>query len=114
MSILKFYCCRVLKYSNVYATLPAVSQLIENEELAEECLTFVTKRGRVHMILATVGFFTKVGLGNSRPSIKDVFSLYCALCHGVTVKDLCTARHETQGLGIDERYPPRLPLLHDV
>ncbi|XP_065829294.1 GATOR1 complex protein NPRL2-like isoform X2 [Oscarella lobularis] len=75
----------IFQYSNVYATLPAVSQLIENEELAEECLTFVTKRG------------------NSRPSIKDVFSLYCALCHGVTVKDLCTARHETQGLGIDER-----------
>eukprot|EP00118_Oscarella_pearsei_P014317 m.122012 g.122012 ORF g.122012 m.122012 type:complete len:221 (+) comp37764_c0_seq2:81-743(+) len=75
----------IFQYSNVYATTPAVSRLIENPKLADECLHFITKQGRL------------------RPSIKDVFSLYCALCHGVTVKDLCTARHETYGMGIDER-----------
>lgn len=40
--------------------------------------------------------------GRQLPTVRDVFSLYCSMTHGTTVKDLCT-RFSPSSLRIDER-----------
>ncbi|KAE8611944.1 hypothetical protein XENTR_v10012646 [Xenopus tropicalis] len=74
----------IFQYSNVYCTTPRVHELIHDKALQEECLNYVSKPGL------------------KRPSLRDVFQLYCGLSPGTTVRDLI-ARYTQQLQRVDER-----------
>ncbi|KAG8436134.1 hypothetical protein GDO86_007297 [Hymenochirus boettgeri] len=74
----------IFQYSNVYCTTPRVHELIHDKALQEECLSYISKTGL------------------KRPSLRDVFQLYCGLSPGTTVRDLI-ARHTQQLQKVDER-----------
>ncbi|MEE6515892.1 hypothetical protein FKM82_025015 [Ascaphus truei] len=74
----------IFQYSNVYCTTPRVQELIHDKALQEECVCYVSKPG------------------SKRPSLRDVFQLYCGLSPGTTVRDLI-ARHTQQLQRVDER-----------
>lgn len=74
----------IFQYSNVYCTTPKVQSLIDDKSVQEECLNYVTKQGQ------------------KRPSLRDVFQLYCGLSPGTTVRDLCS-RYSQQLQRVDER-----------
>ncbi|XP_056605693.1 GATOR complex protein NPRL2 [Triplophysa dalaica] len=73
----------IFQYSNVYCTTPKVHNLIDDKDLQEECLSYVSKPGH-------------------RTSLRDVFLLYCGLTPGTTVRDLCS-RYSHQLQRVDER-----------
>ncbi|XP_063797438.1 GATOR1 complex protein NPRL2 isoform X1 [Pseudophryne corroboree] len=74
----------IFQYSNVYCTTPRVQELIHDKALQEECVSYICKPGL------------------KRPSLRDVFQLYCGLSPGTTVRDLI-ARHAQQLQKVDER-----------
>ncbi|XP_042307188.1 GATOR complex protein NPRL2 isoform X2 [Sceloporus undulatus] len=74
----------ILQYSNVYCTTPKVQDLVDDKSLQDECLSYVTKPG------------------NKRPSLRDIFQLYCGLSPGTTVRDLI-CRYTLQIQRVDER-----------
>ncbi|XP_068107670.1 GATOR1 complex protein NPRL2 [Hyperolius riggenbachi] len=74
----------ILQYSNVYCTTPRVQELIHDKTLQDDCLSYVSKPGL------------------KRPSLRDVFQLYCGLSPGTTVRDLI-ARYTQQLQRVDER-----------
>lgn len=74
----------IFQYSNVYCTTPRVQELIHDKALQDECVSYVSKPGL------------------KRPSLRDVFQLYCGLSPGTTVRDLI-ARHTLQLQRVDER-----------
>ncbi|KAA0713155.1 GATOR complex protein NPRL2 [Triplophysa tibetana] len=73
----------IFQYSNVYCTTPKVHNLIDDKDLQEECLSYVSKPGH-------------------RTSLRDVFLLYCGLTPGTTVRDMCS-RYSHQLQWVDER-----------
>ncbi|KAI7807729.1 putative nitrogen permease regulator 2-like protein [Triplophysa rosa] len=73
----------IFQYSNVYCTTPKVHNLIDDKDLQEDCLSYVSKPGH-------------------RTSLRDVFLLYCGLTPGTTVRDLCS-RYSQQLQRVDER-----------
>ncbi|XP_071983512.1 GATOR1 complex protein NPRL2 [Engystomops pustulosus] len=74
----------IFQYSNVYCTTPRVQELIHDKALQDECISYISKAGV------------------KRPSLRDVFQLYCGLSPGTTVRDLI-ARHTQQLQRVDER-----------
>ncbi|XP_053577090.1 GATOR complex protein NPRL2 isoform X1 [Bombina bombina] len=74
----------IFQYSNVYCTTPRVQELIHDKALQEECVCYVSKTG------------------HKRPSLRDIFQLYCGLSPGTTVRDLI-ARYAQQLQRVDER-----------
>uniref|UniRef100_A0A8C5PZW4 NPR2 like, GATOR1 complex subunit n=1 Tax=Leptobrachium leishanense TaxID=445787 RepID=A0A8C5PZW4_9ANUR len=74
----------IFQYSNVYCTTPRVHELIRDKVLQEECISYITKPG------------------HKRPSLRDVFELYCGLSPGTTVRDLIV-RHAQLLQRVDER-----------
>lgn len=85
----------IFMYSNVYTPTQKLHQLAIDPELQEECLQYVARQG-CH-----------------RPTFRMVFMLYCLLCPGTTVKNLCTRRNP-RGLGIDERKLIQFGLMHGL
>lgn len=73
----------IFQYSNVYMVTPDINKLCEDEDLQKECIEYVARSGKC-------------------PEFHLVFQLYCALCAGATVKDLCL-RYNPHSLGVDER-----------
>lgn len=74
----------IFQYSNVYTVTPKIKQLAEDKQLQNECVNYVARGGRY------------------LPRFYDVFTLYCGLTPGTTVRDLCT-RYNPHSLRVDER-----------
>ncbi|CAG2116926.1 unnamed protein product, partial [Medioppia subpectinata] len=75
----------IFQYSNVYLTTPRLVHLAENISLQDECIRFVSKQ-------------------ESQPlaTFRSIFQLYCHMCPGMTVKDLCM-KFNPSAHGIDEK-----------
>ncbi|KAK2142866.1 hypothetical protein LSH36_903g00084 [Paralvinella palmiformis] len=71
------------QYSNVYVTTPDINSLLEDKQLQEECLNYISRPGQT-------------------ANLHHVLTLYCGLTAGTTVKDIC-ARHNPHCYGIDVR-----------
>ena len=68
----------------MYAVKPEVYNLYHDQQMRDECISFVTVDP------------------DNLPEFRDVFSLYCALGPGISVGVLC-GRYDLQKLGIDEK-----------
>ncbi|XP_078690409.1 GATOR1 complex protein NPRL2-like isoform X1 [Branchiostoma floridae x Branchiostoma belcheri] len=75
----------IFQYSNVYVCTPDIHTLVQDSRLQSECLAYVSKHP-----------------SHTPPRFRDVFTLYCGLGAGTTVRDLCT-RHAAQLQNVDER-----------
>ncbi len=73
----------VFQYSNVYVTTPEINRLGEDEHMQKECREYVTLPGK-------------------KTTFRDIFSIYCSLRAGTTIKDVC-CRFCPHLMGIDER-----------
>lgn len=74
----------VFQYTNVYLLQPDINRVVEDNQLLEDCIKYVTLEG------------------HNPPSSRSILQLYCALGPGTTVRDLCL-RHDPKSLGVDER-----------
>ncbi|XP_059489456.1 GATOR complex protein NPRL2 [Neocloeon triangulifer] len=74
----------IFQYSNVYCTTPALQKLSDDAQTQEECVKYVAK--------SETNF----------PTIHDVFTMYCNMTYGTTLKDLCI-RINPYSLKIDEQ-----------
>lgn len=73
----------VFLYSNMYAIKPEINILPNDEDMQEECVSYVARDK------------------NELPNFRDVFMLYCAFGPGISVNALCS-RHDPASLGINE------------
>lgn len=71
-------------YSDMYAAKPDLHKLYSDQQLQQECIEYVAKDDK------------------NPPHFHDIFTLYCGLGPGITVKALCT-RHDPASRGIDEK-----------
>ncbi|CAG8627576.1 13791_t:CDS:2, partial [Cetraspora pellucida] len=89
MEHLLYYGCIIMvdifQFSNVYAVKPDITRIIEDEALQSECLSYVRKRDKIP------------------PSFAKLFSLYCQLKHGLTLKEWIQENKEVTSLNIDIR-----------
>ena len=71
----------------MYAVTPALRELANNNELKQECISFVSKskKGEKHY-----------------PAFRDTFKMYSEMTYGTTIRDLCL-RFNPQSLQIDEQ-----------
>jgi len=83
----------VFQYSNYYITTAKLDQLLNNEVIQQECLTYVHKPGR------------------KKPTVHDVITLYCGLKPSMKVKDLCS-RYQQQIMKVNEQKLIQFGLLH--
>eukprot|EP01114_Cavostelium_apophysatum_P021731 TRINITY_DN7662_c0_g1_i1.p2 TRINITY_DN7662_c0_g1~~TRINITY_DN7662_c0_g1_i1.p2 ORF type:complete len:400 (+),score=91.55 TRINITY_DN7662_c0_g1_i1:37-1236(+) len=74
----------IFQYSNIYATTPKIHNLVDDGDMQQECLWFITRKGM------------------QPPPIEKVFSLYCSLKPGISVRDFCI-ENDTYSLNIDDR-----------
>nr|CAG8534991.1 14023_t:CDS:2 [Entrophospora candida] len=88
MEHLLYYGCIIIidifQFSNVYAVKPDITKIIEDETLQSECLLYVRKPNLMP------------------PSFAKLFSLYCSLKHGDTVKEWIK-ENKVYNLNIDIR-----------
>ncbi|PIK47600.1 putative nitrogen permease regulator 2-like protein, partial [Apostichopus japonicus] len=73
----------VFQYTNVYLLQPDINKVVEDNQLLEDCIKYVTLED------------------HDPPSARSILQLYCALGPGTTVRDLCL-RHDPKSLGVDE------------
>jgi len=59
----------IFQFSNIYYIKPSIRNLLKDEEMQTQCVEFVVKQGRIP------------------PSFAKIFSLYCSLKHGLTIKE---------------------------
>ncbi|KAI9091758.1 nitrogen permease regulator 2 [Phlyctochytrium arcticum] len=74
----------IFQFSNVYAIKPSISYLLRSQRLQSECVNFVSRPGV------------------PRPAFALLYSLYCALKHGLPVRDWVDENH-IWALNIDPR-----------
>ncbi|CAG8494827.1 12101_t:CDS:2 [Funneliformis caledonium] len=74
----------LLYFSNVYAVKPDITRIIEDEAIQSECSSYVRKPGTMS------------------PSFAKLFSLYCLLKHGFTLKEW-VQENQVASLNIDIR-----------
>ncbi|CAG8548219.1 17561_t:CDS:2 [Rhizophagus irregularis] len=88
MEHLLYYGCVIMidifQFSNVYAVKPDIMRIIEDETVQSECLSYVKKPG------------------TTPPSFAKLFSLYCSLKHGSTLKEW-VQDNQVESLNIDIR-----------
>jgi len=86
MEHLLYYGCIIMidifQFSNVYAVKPDIMRIIEDDAIQNECLSYVKKPGTIP------------------PSFTRLFSLYCLLKHGLTLKEWAQ-ENQVASLNID-------------
>ncbi|KAK3086175.1 hypothetical protein FSP39_014683 [Pinctada imbricata] len=94
-NVFDMICLFCFQYSNMYTVTPNIQKLYSDRRLQEQCMMYCARK--VHTL----------------PKLRDIFTLYCSLTHGVTVKDIC-CRHNPHGKNIDEKKLIQFGLLRDL
>ena len=89
--------CAPLRYSNVYATTPRISELARNTALQKACVAYVAK--------------SKPERGRKGATFATLFQLYASFHGGGSVRDLCTT-HKLRQLRIDDRRFVAFGVIH--
>ncbi|CAG8589162.1 7828_t:CDS:2 [Ambispora leptoticha] len=84
MEHLLYYGC-IIMFSNVYAVKPDIMRVLEDEAVQNECISYVTKSVAI-----------------PPPSFAKLFSLYCQLKYGVSLKEWLE-EYQVSSLNIDIR-----------
>ncbi|CAG8704459.1 10874_t:CDS:2, partial [Acaulospora morrowiae] len=89
MQHLLYYGCIIMidifQFSNVYTPKPEITKIIDDKKIQHECLSYVRKEGA------------------KSPSFTKLFSFYCDLKYGMTVKEWLMENKEIAASNIDIR-----------